>query len=351
MSQTAFDTDIRNAARAVRRWAIENNLLRLGGWSETSGVDPRAIGAMAMSDAGVEALEKQKVTAIGFNRNARKIYVYTHRPLTKKARDGLPTALADGQGFPIEYRQARSISINMEGADAVISQLPYHAQGDVYACGSSIGIGSVRMAGTLGCLVRRDDDRLYGLSNNHVTGGCNNTRIRMPITAPGVSDVSADGFPPFTIGYHHAVLTMRQGEPGTVDHFENTDAALFEIADPARVTSRQGSVYDTPVHVGNPEEDMVVEKVGRTTGHRMGIIESELTGPLPVNYRTTVHHNAEYSSHFTGTVYFEPTYLVRGRDGPFALPGDSGSLVTTVGRHGVRLAVGLVFAGVAPDTS
>src|SRR5690349_4929559 len=141
---------------------------------------------------------------------------------------------------------------------------------------------------------------------------------------------------------------MRQGESGTIDHFENTDAALFEIADLDLVSSMQGAAYDTPDEVADPLEDMIVEKVGRTTGHTSGVIESELTGPLAVSYKTFVYHNSEDYSQFIGSVYFEPAYLVRGKGGAFSLSGDSGSLVTTIGEDGVRKAVGLVFAGIAP---
>ncbi len=228
---------------------------------------------------------------------------------------------------------------------------PYAFYAGHYTCGSSIGIGSVRMAGTVGCLVRDQNDVLYGLTNNHVSGGCNNTRVGMPIVAPGIKDVAAGNTNPFTIGHHHRVLPMRQGEPGAIDHFDNTDAALFAIEATALVSSMQGNVYDTPGMVADPLEDMLVEKVGRTTGHTRGIIESEVTGPLPVGYKALVHHNSDESSQFVGSVHFEPTYLIRGQGGPFSLPGDSGSLVTTVGADGQRQAVGLVFAGIAPDTS
>ena len=53
---------------------------------------------------------------------------------------------------------------------------------------------------------------------------------------------------------------------------------------------------------------------------------------------------------FVGTVYFAPVYLIRGRNGAFSQPGDSGSLVTTLVNN-ERFAVGLVFAGRGSDAS
>lgn len=341
--------DIKDVAIAIRRWAEESNLLRIGGGVPTNNRIDQIEGAIAMSDEARSVLERQKVTAVGFSRTREKIFIYTNKIVTGKNKNVLPTHLNDA--YPVEYKQAKPVNINPEHADDVLGPSPYFIHNGAYACGSSIGIGSVRMAGTLGCIVKDADDNYYGLTNNHVSGGCNNTRVGMPIVAPGILDVSVNERDPFTIGHHHSVLTMRQGEPGTVNHLENTDAALISIGNLALVSSNQGEAYDTPSECVDPIEDMIVEKVGRSTGHTIGTIESELVGSLPVGYKTVVHHNSEESSQFVGTVHFEPVYLIRGNSGAFALPGDSGSLVTTVLANGARKAIGLVFAGVAPNTS
>lgn len=144
---------------------------------------------------------------------------------------------------------------------------------------------------------------------------------------------------------------MRQGDPNSVDIRGNTDAALFKLNPGARLSPHQGSFYPTPTEVHDPEEDMKVEKVGRTTFHTRGIIESEIAGPLPVSYKTTAWHSPNEATSFQGQVYFEPVFLIRGDTGPFSLPGDSGSLVVTQESDGKRAAVGLVFAGREPDTS
>ena len=95
---------------------------------------------------------------------------------------------------------------------------------------------------------------------------------------------------------------------------------------------------------------MEVEKVGRTTGFQQGVIESEIVGPWPLTYKTVTYHSPDEVVNFVGTVFFEPVFLIRGRNGPFSQPGDSGSLVTAVNGQD-RRAVGLVFAGRGNDAS
>jgi hypothetical protein len=225
-----------------------------------------------------------------------------------------------------------------------------HTGGEFYACGSSVSIASVRSAGTLGALVRDGEGVLYGLSNNHVTGGCTMARISMPILAPGVMDVAPEGCAPFTIGRHARVLPMVPGDPAAVDLAQNTDAALLTIEAEAPVSSMQGAHYDTPTEVRDPQESMAVEKIGWTTGHTTGRIDAEIVGAFAVYYELTIHHNAEDQSSFAGSIFFVPVFSIKGDKGPFARPGDSGSLVVTKGPKR-RAAVGLIFAGGEPDTS
>ena len=85
-----------------------------------------------------------------------------------------------------------------------------------------------------------------------------------------------------------------------------------------------------PFHHGS---SMRVKKVGRTTGLTFGTIEAHIVAPFPLPYKC---------KHFSAVVWFQGAWTVRA-DGaaPFALPGDSGSLVVT--EDGAS-AVGLVFA-------
>jgi hypothetical protein len=332
----------RTVANDLRLWASEKNILKrsyvpvdrapLIGWA-----------AQAMSVEAINVLERQAITGFGINERKNTVYVYTNKRVTKSQASILPHNLSGH--VKIEYRQARPVVITNDEEESVLGILPYSLIQNRYACGSSVGVGNERMAGTFGCLVRDAGGMIFGLTNNHVTGGCNNTQQGLPIVAPGIMDVMVGAHDPFTLGWHHSVLPMRQGEPGTVPHQQNTDAALIRIADAAKVSSMQGVVYDTPATLLDPEPDMIVEKVRRTTGHQTGVIESEVVGPLPVTYQTTTYHSPEEQVRFVGTVYFEPTYLIRGKSGPFSLAGDSGSLVTTVAADGTRAAIGLIFAG------
>jgi hypothetical protein len=77
----------------------------------------------------------------------------------------------------------------------------------------------------------------------------------------------------------------------------------------------------------------MVKKVGRTTGLTTGTIEAFQPAPWVLPYR---------SPKFTATVWFTDTWTVRSNDvDPFALAGDSGSLIVT--EDGMA-AVGLLFA-------
>ncbi len=219
--------------------------------------------------------------------------------------------------------------------------------GERLCCGSSISVGNAREAGTLGALLGDERGAIFGLSCNHVTGGCSNARIDMPIVAPGILDVGAGAPDPRTIGLHRRALPFVQGDPSSVPGYrDNADAAIFKVIDPDRVTSWQGEEYDTPSQVADPEEDAPVEKVGRTTRRTKGFIESRLIGPQRVDYNLTVYHSAEENVTFKGTVFFEPVYILRGNSSSFAIEGDSGSLVVhREDGHDPAAAVGLVIGG------
>lgn len=207
-----------------------------------------------------------------------------------------------------------------------------------YACGSSISPGNSASAGTLGALVSDQNMKLFGLSNNHVTGLCNHSQVGVPILAPGVIDVHAGGIHPFTLGFHHAVLEMNIGTQGNIDVSKNSDAAIFGVLNPDSVSSSQGSIYDTPVNVVDPTDGMAVEKVGRTTGHTKGKIIGKELMPIAVNYSAP-------NFGFSGNILFEDVWIVHGDEAAFSQPGDSGSLIVQIDDNGVRSAVGLLFAG------
>ncbi len=290
-----------------------------------------------IDDKTPDYLRAKGISFIGFNDSANEVVIFTAKPVPKKLRQHLPQT-APG-GVTISYQL---------GAEELVGKLPPSPFGTVpaelhngrYMCGGSIHVGRRVGAGTLGCLVRDGAGVLYGLTNNHVSGDCSYASQGLPILAPGPCDIAAGGVDPFCLGHHDRGLRMVHGNPDAphVSHLQNTDAALFKIADQTKVTSLQkdGS-YDTPATVGQIAGGMTVTKVGRTTGRTSGIVRAQVVGPHPVRYKM-----AELGIDIV--VFFEPVFIVKANTGVFSMGGDSGSLVTTM-MNNQRVAVGMVFAG------
>ncbi len=87
------------------------------------------------------------------------------------------------------------------------------------ACGSSIGIGNQRNAGTLTAIAIDDQEQLFGLSCNHVVGGCNTALPGTPIVIPGIQDVSADSS---EITVDRETLLRRFHEPGRCPRYSTS---------------------------------------------------------------------------------------------------------------------------------
>jgi hypothetical protein len=188
--------------------------------------------------------------------------------------------------------------------------------------------------GTLGALVRLPDGKLYGLSNNHVTGDCNHTEVGMHIMCPSGIDAEVGNLPPTAIGKHARLTPINSGDPGQIEK-QKLDAAIFEITDESLVTSWQGNMeYDTPMAVAPLAAHLKVKKVGRTTGLTVGKINAEVVTPLAIPYRSSKNNSI---AHFTGL------WSVSTPSGePFAEGGDSGALVVTADGSA---AVGIVLGG------
>ena len=202
------------------------------------------------------------------------------------------------------------------------------------ACGSSCAPSTEKYAGTLGALVRKaDSDQLYVLSNNHVLAAGNHTPVGMPILSPSTIDSRPGRRAPTEICRHSEICELRSGEPALVPPARE-DIAIAMVPSPGKVSSWQGdntSGYDTPTIIVAPKSGSRVKKFGRTTGLTLGIVESRLL-PFPIPYKCR---------HFSATVWFSDVWTIRGAGDPFALPGDSGSLVVT---ENAEEAVGLIFA-------
>jgi len=292
-------------------------------------------------DAGKQILRSKQVQAIAFNAAASEIIVFMKRamPVSKRALARLPQAVDD---VAIKFRQGVQHPIG--GLPGVPFGGPAYTvrvgQGgaQLYTCGSSISVGNVRDAGTMGALVRDAAGTIHGLSNNHVSGSCSFAGIGMPIVAPGIFDVAPNSLAPFTIGYHVNALPLVAGSADNVNPVANLDAAIFRIDAPAKVTSFQGGAYDTPAVAGPMVGGMAVEKYGRTTGHTTGKVVGQFNNAYPIKYSAN-HYE------FSGLVSFEPAFAIVGATDVFSDSGDSGSLITSLNASGERVAVGIVVGG------
>jgi hypothetical protein len=217
-------------------------------------------------------------------------------------------------------------------------------RGDVYkhngriACGSSCAPAGEEHSGTLGALVRRNDDpnRLFILSNNHVIASCNQTPIATHIMSPSNADYRPSGTPPVAIGQLSSIVELRSA------HYSHVPPAFFDAAlaeaRPELLSSWQGddiSGYDTPSEIIRPFTGMAVKKFGRTTKLTNGIVTDKIALAKPIEYR---HKTFSAICWFTDIWAVEP----EKPGDAFSLPGDSGSLVVTSGNPS---SVGIVFAG------
>jgi len=334
-------------AMAIRHWALEERLIPAGASDADVSSDDISLVAQAFSDSLSPRLQKSGLTGVGISEKSNSIVIYTATGLFKADRENLPREIFDG--VSIKYRRATPFTLKDDMPEVAFGEEAGSFFNEKYTCGSSVSVGNRRTAGTLGCIVSDQSGARYGLTNNHVTGGCNYTRKGMPIIAPGVKDISSSSFAPFSIGTHAHAIPMVLGEPGTVDHSRNTDAAVFALSNQSQVSSMQRDYYDTPETLAEFSADIEtgtpVKKVGRTTGQTFGFVESLNVGPLALDYDIPTYHSANEAVKFQGRVYFEPVYIIRGHDGPFSLKGDSGALVVTNSGEGVEGAIGLIFAG------
>lgn len=334
------------AARIFHDWAATEGLLTVPSAEDPTSTDEELGFVTPVTEKGKQLLRAKQIQAVAFNEPRREIVVFTRRalPTSKKTLLLLPALLVD---VAVVYRQGAQDTVGEE-VPQPFGTPPYVVRqvggGDRYTCGSSVSVGNYRDAGTLACLVRNTEGQMFGLSNNHVTGGCNFAGVGLPIVAPGIHDVIPNGLPPFTVGFHQAALGMVSGSPDNVDSKANQDAAIFRIDNPGLVSSFQGTAFDTPSVILPLAPDLLVEKVGRTTGHTRGRVVSQIHGAFGIPYNAPLHG-------FNGWIYFDPIFVITGSGGDlFADNGDSGALIVT-GDGIERAAVGIVIAGMADKTA
>jgi hypothetical protein len=273
------------------------------------------------------------VQGVGYEEGKEKPGVVVY--VTKGAARELRRFPKEIDGVPIEVRKIGLVSIRPEQTKPgkATREPNIYVRKKRIGCGGSCATGSGD-AGTFGAIVAREDDgSLFMLSNNHVLASCNHIPPGMPIMAPASDDSRPGAWHPESIAELAEVIPLRSGDFRHVAPCEE-DVALGLILKPDSVTSWQGDAegYDTPTAVADPVSGMRVKKIGRTTGLTEGVIHTAAGEPIPIPCN---------GRHFKGTVWYANAWYVLGSDSPFALPGDSGSLVVT--RDG-KTAVGLLFS-------
>jgi hypothetical protein len=325
-------------AENILIWAKKHRMLQktpVDEAIESEEVDQDFVPQRMFSQLDVQDIFRRRaINLVGYSEPERKVIIFTNGRLSVTEQKLIPFSF---KGIGIEYVQGGIAQVKGDAPPPRV--VPYTHEGGFLRCGSSIYPVNCRGAGTFGALVRDAAGVLYGLTNNHVGGACNQAAPGLPILCPGPADASEETIDPFTIGRHSRLLPINDGIPENVDITQNCDSSIFLISDPARVSSFQGTSYDTPAVCSDPVAGMRVEKFGRTTGFTSGKIIAVSATPLPVFYKIP-----EYG--VTKTVFFNDVYIIAGdNNAAFSRPGDSGSLVVGYTPEGQSVAVGLVFAG------
>lgn len=329
------------AGAAFRTWAARQGLAPSHAAAQVTEAQTNDQYLTEVSNAfdGIEStvarsINARKIHAVAANETDGKLLVYLNKDFPAKVKTKLPQTVS---GFAIEYKHG---VFGQTGGlpPAGVGAPSHYLQNGRIACGSSVGMGGGLGAGTLGALVRVGGD-LFGLSNNHVIGRCNYAEGGHPILAPGNIDINPNFLVhPFTIGVFENSAPLLNGSPATVNVKSNLDASLMRIVDESKVSAMQGSYYATPSKVSSLSDGMIVQKVGRTTGHTQGIVTGKIAG-----YQSIPYIVPELQQQFN--VFFTEAWIVEGVGGPFSDSGDSGSLVVSTDQDGIPVSVGLVFAG------
>jgi hypothetical protein len=274
------------------------------------------------------------VQAVGHEEGSgeERVHIY----VAKGSRKAVAEINVNSSAVAVEINRVGKLIVRPDQASSATHRGNLYLRRNRVACGSSCAPSAETYAGTFGALIRKSSgEKLYVLSNNHVLAACNHTPVGMPILAPSSMDAGPNIRAPGEIARHSEICELRSGVPALVDPGRE-DAAIAAVGNLQAVSSWQGDSthgYDTPTHIVAPTSGQRVKKFGRTTGLTLGTVEARVGSLMPLPYKTR---------QFSATVWFRDVWSVLGDSGePFALGGDSGSLV--VSEDG-RSAVGLVFA-------
>jgi hypothetical protein len=199
--------------------------------------------------------------------------------------------------------------------------------------GVSIGHDKVS-AGTLGCFVRglnpADKQAVMILSNNHVLANENRAKIGDPILQFAPEDGGQD--PDDRVAQLTRMVKLKKIGANLIDAAVATLVPGIEH-NPRTLTGLGGSLAG--VADPFPEQGTPVGKVGRTTGTTRGRVVAFGLDNLFVGYTTGVLE-------FAGQTEFESD----GEE-PFAMRGDSGSLIVDADRRAIGLLFAVSDAGIA----
>lgn len=323
-------------AKSLAAKFLENGNYELAGGAlgrEASLLKPSPSDTQAIEDYfyAEEGIAGLSVDSVGYTAGApvERVVIYISRG-SRKLIQSLPKTIDD-----------KEVIVRVMGRVRPGPAMAKFGPGELFerngriACGSSCAPSNEQIAGTFGAMLT-DGQQLFAVSNNHVLARCNHTAIGMHVASPSNIDSKAGRRAPTPFATYDRMIELRSGDPFQVER-ARLDAALALVTRPEVITSWQGDDsigYDTPSTVVQPAAEMRVKKIGRTTGLTTGVIDALQNTPWLLPYKTPK---------FTAHVWFEDTWTIRSdEDGePFALGGDSGSLVVTEDGSG---AVGLLFA-------
>lgn len=296
-------------------------------WNETEAFSPLSVMSIGVREGKQDQEDGQK--------SAPEVVIFaTGRP-TARLLKALPREI---DGISIVVARSTGIGINPDQALGDTTDPKLYQYNGRIACGSSCATAT-GAPGTIGALVKkRGKDDLYILSCNHVLAACNQIPLQMPIISPAPNDAKPSGPLPVSIARLSNVIPLLFGDPTNSSPCEE-DVALGKVLDPDLLTSWQGdaSGFDTPIKVVEPEDRMRVKKIGRSSEMTTGTIYAMVYDPTLIQCH-------QPSVDFKASAWFQNFAHIIADKSPFALPGDSGSLVVT---EDGTAAVGILFSASA----
>jgi len=292
----------------------------------------------------------RKIVKVGLSRKGTnyKLTLSTRLPIARVKRARLVSEFAN-----LYAQRNVTLELSVEKPFKVDQNIqstfkPVYFHNDKISCGSSIGLGNQRNAGTLTALATNEQGELLGISCNHVTGGCSTASVGTPIVSPGIQDISPENFEISVIGLHDSTGPMSQSLPQVFDISDNCDLAFFDLTDASILSSQQGegeASYDTPTKFAKIKEELRVKKWGRSTGLTRGEVTKIVSEPESIDYNVVSYYGPTSSQTFKGTVYFPEIYEIESLSvNGFSAGGDSGSLVVT-DQTGAEKIVGILIGG------